>query len=478
MDTLQFAVVVSFLAGTAASALAADILVPQDEPNLKNALLSAAPGDRVIVNGGTWRNGRVVSGIQLIGRNGATLSGLWEIQGAGATVEGFAVRDGSMEVEADDVAIRLNRFSGPKYSLMLTGTGVSRLSIAGNRFNNATAQIEDATDVLARNNRFSFGELIVLGTGSTVEQNVFVKKAQLGVHDGANATVRENTGGSIYLWNMTDASVTDNTIRRGVLSVRGDRAIITGNEMKAGLGLSVEGDDATVRSNRIGVLHGGLSVKGAHAIVTDNMVDNRASQLRHIDRGGILVVNGAGPASVLRNEVSLVKSTGAVIRCDEAEVASNTIRSEQGAQVLIVEGSRNSVHDNALHVTHPGDDLASTLVVAGDENVVTDTTVDGAGYDGVSVNGSGNLVARIHVASAGRCGITVADAGAGTGVADCTVDSARWASLFVLGTDTTVTGGTFTGGRKVDVLDLGTGTEFVSSTFATKSEDEGMRPYR
>jgi len=134
--------------------------------------------------------------------------------------------------------------------------------------------------------------------------------------------------------------------------------------------------------------------------------------------------------------------------------------------------------DLAERDTPSADDLASAFVLAGDENVVADMTVAGSGYDGVAIDGADNLIARLHVERTGRCGITIGETATDTGVADCIVDGARWSALFVLGTDTTITGGTFTGGRKVDVLDLGTGTEFLSATFATKSESEGLRPFR
>src|SRR5262245_33665204 len=125
MRLVNLAVAAVLLAGAAASALAADIRVPQDVRNLKDALLTAQPGDRVIVTGGTWRNGRVTSGATVIGRLGATLTGLWEIQGAGATVEGFAFRDGEMQIEADNVTLRRNRFTSPRVDVLVSGATVS-----------------------------------------------------------------------------------------------------------------------------------------------------------------------------------------------------------------------------------------------------------------------------------------------------------------------------------------------------------------
>jgi hypothetical protein len=479
MHSLRLAVVVSIVAGTAATAAAADIHVPQDVPNLKDVLLTAQPGDRVIVTGGVWRNGRVLSDVTVVGRMGATLTGLWEIQGAGATVEGFAVRSGSIEIQSDDVTLRRNRFSARKYTVMLTGSGISGTTLEDNRFSYATAQIEDSTGLVARGNRFSVGELIVFGNGTTADGNVFVRNAQLGVHDGSGAVVTGNDGGQIHVSEMANATVSRNRVRGAALYVRGAGALVTDNEVTAGRGLYVTGDDASVLSNVVRLRSGQFGVRGDRALVLDNVVDNLASRSARIRRDGVFAVNGAGPSSVRRNEVRHVMSVGMRLECSGTEIASNSVRGERGAQSMTVGGSGNNVHDNTLTVEDPVDDLASALVVSGDGNVVADTSVAGSGYDGVAVeSGAGNLIARVHVERTGRCGITVGENATDTGVADCVVDGARWASLYVLGTDTTITGGSFTGGRKVDVLDLGTGTEFVSTSFATKSESEGLRPFR
>jgi hypothetical protein len=478
MNSLRLAVLASLVAASAATARADDILVPQDVKNLKDALLAAQPGDRVIVTGGNWRNGRVISAITLTARLGATLSGLWEIQGAGATVEGFAVRDGQIEVEADGVTLRRNRFSAPRYTVMVSGTGVTALTIEDNRFDSAVAQLDESTDAVLRRNRVAVGELIVSGNGTTVEDNVLVRRAQIGVHNGSGALVAHNRASSISMYEMNDAIVRDNTVRGGEFGVRGDRVLVSGNEIRAGRGLFVNGDDAIVAENRVFVARGWMSVSGDRAVVTDNLIDNLATTRRTTTTTALFYVHGAGAASILRNEVRHRAFAGAVVECDGGEIAHNLITGEAAFTSLTINGSLNNVHDNTLRLTGVSDPHASALVVVGDENVVADTSVEGAGYDGISIDGAGNLIARVHVERSGRCGITVGETATGTGVADCVVNGSRWASLFVLGTDTTVTGGSFTNGRKVDVLDLGAGTEFVSATFETKSESEALRPFR
>ena len=478
MHSLRLVMIASLVAGMAATAAAADIQVPRDVPNLKDALLTAQPGDRVIVTGGVWRNGRVLSAVTVVGRMGATLTGLWEITGAGATVEGFVVRDGTVEIATDGVTLRRNRFSARKYTVMLTGAGVTGTTLEDNRFNNATAQIEESTDLVARGNRFAVGELIVYGSGTTADGNVFVRRAQLGVHDGSGAVVTGNDGGQIHVSEMSNATVSRNRVRGAALYVRGYGPLVTDNEVTAGRGLYVSGDNASVLSNVVRLRSGQFGVSGDRAVVLDNVVDNLGSRSSRIKRDGVFAVRGSGPSSILRNEVRHVMSVGMRLECNDTEIASNSVRGERAAQVMTVGGDRNNVHDNTLTAEDPADDLASTLSIQGDENVVVDTTVAGSGYDGVAIDGADNLIARVHVEQTGRCGITIAETATDTGVADCVVDGARWSALFVLGTDTTITGGTYSGGRKVDVLDLGTGTEFVSATFASKSESEGLRPFR
>jgi hypothetical protein len=423
----------------------------------------------------------MVSGVQLIG-HGATLTGLWEVYGTGSSIDGCTVRSGVIQVEADGVTLRRNRFVPPGDPTKVSGDGVSGLLLEDNRFAHSRVVILNATDCVLRGNRFLNGSATVYGSGTLAEENVLRGRATLGASAGANAIVRRNTGGSIGLEGMTNADVERNSARQ--IYVSGPGALVADNEIPAGRWLGVEGDDAVVRGNRVSVVisDGGLSVHGDRLEVTDNVVDNLRASRGSVGTWHIFSVSGhgsrgAGPSQVLRNVVTHRLLGGLRVECDEAEVASNTIRGIGAASSLWLEGDRNSAHDNTIVRRAEVDDTTVGILVEGDENVLADTSLDQAPYDGVVVRGSGNLLARVHVGRAGRCGITVEEDATSTGVADCVVDAARWASLYVLGTDTTVTGGTFGGGRKVDVLDLGTGTEFVSATFATKSEDAALRPY-
>jgi hypothetical protein len=483
MDSLRLVVVASLVTGMAASALADDIRVPQDVKKLKDALLMTQPGDRVIVTGGTWRNGRVmVPGVQLVGR-GATLTGLWEVYGTGASIEGCTVRDGVIQVEADNVTLRRNRFVPPGDKTKVSGDGVSGLTLSDNRFVRSRAEIQHATDCVLRGNRFLGGGTLIYGSGTLAEDNVLLGRTTISASVGANAVLRRNTGGFLSVEGMTNAVVEQNSALG--IYVRGAGAVVADNRIPAGQSFVVEGDDAVVRGNRVSVVTrgGGLYVQGDRVVVTDNVVDNLKARRVSVGTWGLLSVGGTwphpsvGPVQVLRNEVTHVMLGGIDVRCDEAEVASNTVRGTNAASSVILTGDRNSVHDNTIDRDAGADDTVSGIRITGDENVISDMSVNQAPYDGVVVSGSGNLVARVRVGRAGRCGITVGENATGTGIADCVVDGGRWASLYVLGTDTTVTGGSFTGGRMVDVLDLGTGTEFASSTYDTKSEDAALRPY-
>ena len=484
MDSLRTVVVASFVAGMASSALAADILVPQDVRNLRDALFMTQPGDRVIVTGGTWRNGRMMApGVRLIGR-GATLSGLWEVYGTGASIEGCTVRDGVIQIEADGVTLRRNRFVPPGAKSKVTGEGVSGLVLEDNRFVRSRAEVRDTTGCLLRGNRYLGGGCYVWGDGTLVEENVLLGNSKIAAGFGTNVAVRGNSGGFLDLRSATDAFVERNSAQR--IEVTGNGALVAHNDIPAGRSLYVEGDDVVVLDNRVSSVFrsGGFAVHGDRLTVTDNVIDNLGTSRARLGTWAVMTIGGRtsgrslGPSKVLRNQVIHRLRGGMEFSCNDAEIGSNTMRGTGAYNSLWIQGQRNNVHDNTIVRQAEVDNLRVGIRLEGDENVVADTSVDQAPYDGVVVSGTGNLLARVHVGKAGRCGITVDESAATTGIADCTVDGARWASLYVLGTDTTVTGGSFTGGRQVDVLDLGTGSQFVTVTFDSKSENLALKPYR
>lgn len=478
MHSMRFVVAAILVAAVAAPAWAADIRVPQDFANVKDALIAAQPGDRVIVTGGTWRNGRVLkAGTTLRGRVGATLLGDWEIEGQGATVEGFIVRDALLTVSGDDVTLRGNRLTAPRLDTMVSAASVTGMTFDDNRCTRAIVEMNGGTGQVVRGNRLIHSGFNLSGPGMLVEDNVLHRGSGISITFGTDAVVRGNTGGSLYVGGTT-VVVERNSAE--TLDVQSDGALVVDNESLACRYFQVKGDDAIVRTNRVRMFDVGRSVviEGERPVVTDNVVDNLLEGRRVGGNSGFLIVRGGAAAQVLRNEVSHVKQGGLFVSSDDAEVASNTLSGTTAGDSLRLVGDRIHAHDNTIVREAELDANWDAIVVVGADNVVTDISVSGAPYDGVLVSGSGNVLTRVHVGRAGRCGITVDETSASTAITDCTVDRAHWASLYVLGADTTVSGGSFTGGRKLDVLDLGTGTEFASVTFATKSDDAALAPYR
>lgn len=465
----------ALVASSAAVSLADDIRVPGNFSDLKSALLAAQPGDRVLVNGGRWRNGRVSrTGVTLVGRN-TVLSGDWEVSGTGASIEGCTFRDAHLTVSADGVAIRGNRFIAPKYVEMLSGTGLKDFVFEDNRCTSAAIYVVDSANSVARGNRLAGGEIALYGATPLVEDNVCARRAQVSVFDGAGGIVRRNRTRNVFAWGVTSASVQDNTITGGVIDVRGASSLVEANRLSGAASIHVEGDFAVVQANTGSVGKGGVFVSGAKPVVADNVLA-RGTVPRYCDCP-VLFVDGREPGSVLGNDVSHVDSKGIVVVGRGHDISDNVIRGRSCFDSLRVEGSSGLIRRNRIEQTG-GRHKGSGIVLFGDATTLEDNVVTGAIYDGISVQGLGDVLARNEVRDSGRCGITVAGGSDLAFVADCLVSGAAWSAVFNLGARTTFSGGSFVGGIKVDVLDLGGATQFSNATFATKSEDPALAPYR
>src|SRR5438876_12437728 len=100
----------------AAAARADDLRVPQDFGNLRQALIAAQTGDRIVVTGGTWHNGRITAdGVSIVGK-GTVLTGTWEMPAANAAIEGCTFRDFDLKITGDGAALRNDRFFGPYHA--------------------------------------------------------------------------------------------------------------------------------------------------------------------------------------------------------------------------------------------------------------------------------------------------------------------------------------------------------------------------
>lgn len=464
------------LASASAGALAADLRVPEDFSDLKAALSAAQPGDRVLVRGGRWRNGRIMrSGVALIGKN-AVLSGDWEINGTGASIEGCTFRDAHVTVGADGVALRGNRFIAPKYETMVESNGVTDFLFEGNRCTLAAIYAFTSTNAIARGNRLAGGEIALYGSTPLIEDNVCTRSAQVSIFDGAGGIVRRNRARSIFAWSVDSASIQDNTITGGLIDVLGDSALVEANRLSGAATLHVGGDSAVVRANTGTVGRFGLSVGGAAPLVVDNIVSRRTA-IANCDCP-VVLVNGTTPGSVVGNDVTHVVSEGMVVLGRGHEIADNVVRGRSCLDSIRVEGSSSSIRRNRVEQTGGRYGFGSGIVLVGDSSTIADNVVVGALYDGISVTGTGDVLSANEVRASGRCGITVAAVSDLTLVSDCTVSGAAWSAALNFGSRTSFSGGTYVGGIKVDMLDLGGATQFANADFSTKSTDPALAPYR
>jgi Right handed beta helix region len=461
---------------TSAAALCADLRVPEDFSDLKSALFAAQQGDRVLVRGGRWRNGRISrSGVALIGQ-GAVLSGDWEINGTRASVEGCTFRDAHVTVAADGVTLRGNRFIAPTYTQMVDSDGVKDFLFEDNRCTLAAVYAFTSTNAVARGNRLAGGEIALYGASPLIEDNVCTRSAQVSIFDGAGGIVRRNRTRSIYAWSVTSASIQDNTITGGLIDVIGDSALVEANRLSGSASLHVDGDSAVVRANTGTIGRFGLSVAGEAPVVMDNVVARRTA-IANCDCP-VIFVNGATPGSVVGNVVTHLVAEGIVVLGRGHEVADNVVRGRFCKDSIRVEGSSSSIRRNRVEQTGGRFGEGSGIVLFGDSTMVEDNFVAGAIYDGIKVTGANDVLTRNEVRSSGRCGITILNGSDLAFVTDCTVSGAGWSAVLNAGDRTTFAGGSFVGGVKVDVLDLGGATQFSNATFSTKSTDPALAPFR
>jgi hypothetical protein len=477
MRTHAFVAFAAPLAALAAVAEAADVRVPQDVRDLKDALIAAQPGDRVVVTGGRHRNGRIATAdVTLVGRAGAQFLGDWEISAPGVTIEGCTFRDFAIVATADRMTVRGNRMSQPRYATGIRADGTTGLVVERNRMLNVAVFVMPSTNAAVRGNRMAGGDVELFGDGSVVEDNVCVRGSVLALADGTGGALRRNRGQSMGASAVNGVVVEDNVVALDQLEVSGDGALVEGNRLAGVNGVNVVGDDVVVRDNRGTVGSDGFRVKGDRARVTGNVIV-RIRTARD-DLGPTLGLTGSG-LTVLANDVTYAaRSGGMQAAADDSEFGMNVLRAGGSHDALSVQGSRNRLHDDRIVHGADASRSASGVVVTGDGNTISNESVSRPGYDGVKVTGDANVVSDVTVNGAGRCGISVSDGSSSTAIRDCTVGRAGWSALLVGGTGAIVTRGSFTGGGRIDVLDLGTDTQFVGAAFGTQSTNAALRPYR
>ena len=164
------------------SATAADIRVEPGPDALVRAVERAQPGDRLLLSGGAYRGGIVLTKpIQIDGQGNTEVTGT----GIGSVIT----------IDAPDVVIE---------GLRLTGSGASHETI-----DSGVQLTRNATRAVVRNSHIEgnlYGVDIHGARDALVEGNTII---------GGDDRLMSRRGNGVYVWNAPGATVSGNTIRQG-----------------------------------------------------------------------------------------------------------------------------------------------------------------------------------------------------------------------------------------------------------------------
>ena len=195
-----FLFVLIFLLAKMEFGYAGDIFVGESAKfkTIRAALEHAAPGDRIFVQAGTYREGSVVISkpVELLGESGAIIDGEKKHQ--------------PLLITADNV-----RISG----FTIRDVGVSYVD------DNAAIKVANAENVIIENNLFDdafFGVYLAKASNVRIENNIFAGEAR-----------REaNSGNGVHAWSSENIQIFDNTIsghRDGIYLEFVEKSNVRGN---------------------------------------------------------------------------------------------------------------------------------------------------------------------------------------------------------------------------------------------------------
>lgn len=277
----------SFIAGAAVvaasqAAWAADLEVGKGRPyaNIQEAIDAAAPGDRILVRPGVYREPVSIpsgkDGLQLVGkravidghRDDGSSSYTVEVDSNDVVVEGFTIRNGSsysVEVEADRVTIRKCRIrNADEYGLYVSGDDIlaEDVDLLGGGYRAVEVYGSRAALRGLRARGWGEGGIYVRGDDAIVEDtDLRVIEDDDGIKiDGAGPQVRR----------CTVSGVDD----EGIL-LSGDGAVVDacGVRASSNYGIRAEGPRVTVTGCTVrGCSSTGIRANGTVALVSGNTV--------------------------------------------------------------------------------------------------------------------------------------------------------------------------------------------------------------
>ncbi len=390
----RFTLVGALLVMLGTTATADTIFVPLQQPTVADAVAGAGPGDTIVVVASAPGGGRATArpGIRIVGAPEAYVRGSLELTGHGLRIHRVSFRNADVRLTGDRALVRRCRFDGER------GTGVRirgrRATVSGSRFQQRRATAISIQGPSARVVRNSI-DMRRLGRRSIR----LPAQASGGIEvDGDRARVRGNRLVAIertlvlrgddarVLRNMTEASID------GFL-VRGARALIDDNLLhQDGFGIDVLGDTPVVTNNDVrnfGLFGfgGGPGIR-VHSDSPGGQV--RRNTVQQHQRGFDLRLCGAEIGSIYHGEVDTFSLEPSVLLVGDDNRLDGMSSQTTYARTLRVVGSRNEII--GVFATSGSNLRTPAILVEGDHNTLRDLDVGARGGGGVAVTGDDNEV--------------------------------------------------------------------------------------
>jgi hypothetical protein len=471
---MRLALAVLWVAVLAASAEAATtITVPKQQPTIQAAVNAALQGDTIVLSPGVYVENVVVppgkDGLVIKSVLGATIDGnLNGVQGACLTVgssnvsvSGIRFRFGSTQIVATAAGLTVTKCTFLQATTFGIDADGDNAVVDSCRFEgpgSAAFRANGAGATLRRSSlrHCGLGGIEASGLNAVVDSNYFawIDDANAVKVTGDNARVTRNrftlcdkdciriTGIS----SLVELNKADRVDQRLINITGGAGAVVRRNAAQwVEGGITVDGDNSQVLSNRIGhcSVNDAISVTGDNVAVSFNTI--------------VLTWNDSDGVSVTSNT-----ATGG------GTVEGNRVFDAAGSGLRLEDVHHLVVKLNAAF--RCADDNRPGISLKGDFNTMTACTTTDADNVGVSIDGASNSVTACVSTGASVAGFVVR--GAGNTLTSCTANWSGLEGLSNRGTLTAVVKGHYRGDRfdvTNDVLNLATFTDPALTGVSFKS---------
>jgi hypothetical protein len=484
----------AFVVLASAAAFADDLRVPRDYRTIEDALVVAAPGDRVVVRGGNFENVHVKKGAVEIVAHGTTVQGYVWIDASNVSVSGIRLgRSGHIVITGDDVTVTGTKATG-RGRRTIAVQGGRRAVIEGNKLAQGDIEVLKGENATVTGNRLKDGIIRSSDFGTSVDSNVApfieVSSSQASLLDnrckqletyGDSCDLANNVV-SQSVWVEGSGAVLQGNDVAGWITLQGDDAAISDNSLSTG-GINVTGDGASILSNTVESSPLGIGVRGDDFTISGNDVTAVAVPNHDGSVGGFPMCPGIAVGgwptggTITDNAVTHQTGGGIVVQANDITISGNDVHGIASNTSILVSGNGNTVADNAVVQTNTAQSSGNGIDLAGAGNTVTGNDIGVVAQDAILVRtGTGNVLADNTIDSAPGCGVVIACGVDDTVIEGCTV-SACTMGIVNAGTSTSMTGSTSQDNAFADILDLSTGfTTFEDNTYSTLSHDRVLAP--